>query len=160
ARAQRWQPSIANWLYTTARQVAHNARLAAQRRARRQRRAAIPEAVEPVDQMSGRELLAVLDEELDRLPARYREPLVLCYLEGWTRDEAAARLRVPAATLKSQLERGRRKLGEALTRRGCAPGAGLLALAASSSANATPALVRQMVQATAGKVSPAVLALV
>jgi RNA polymerase sigma factor (sigma-70 family) len=159
ARAQPWQPSVANWLYTTARKVAHNARLAAQRRARRQRHAAIPEAVPTVDQMSGRELLAVLDEELDRLPARYREPLVLCYLEGLTRDEAAGRLGVPAATLKSQLERGRRKLGEALTRRGCAPGAGLLALAASSSAGATPALVRQMAQATAGKVSPAVLSL-
>src|SRR5215831_4643976 len=54
ARAQRWQPSVANWLYSTARKVAHNARLAAQRRARRQRQAAIPEAVHAVDQMSGR----------------------------------------------------------------------------------------------------------
>src|SRR5581483_4040108 len=58
ARAGRWQESVANWLYTTARRVAHNARVAAQRRARRENGAAIPEAVEPVDRMTGRELLA------------------------------------------------------------------------------------------------------
>ena len=83
---------MANWLYATARKVARNARLAAARRARREGAAAVPEAVPPADAMTGRELLAALDEELDRLPPRYREPLVLCYLEGLTRDEAAARL--------------------------------------------------------------------
>jgi RNA polymerase sigma factor (sigma-70 family) len=99
AGAQRWQPSVANWLYATARKVAANARLAAQRRARREGRAAVPEAREPVDQVSGRELLQALDEELGRLRPRYREPLVLCYLEGLTREEAAARLSVPPSTL-------------------------------------------------------------
>src|SRR5438552_3271201 len=83
-------------------------------------------------EMTGREAFAALDEELDRLPPRYREPLVLCYLEGLSREEAAARLGVPAATLKSQLDRGRKKLGDALTRRGVVPGAGLLALAVTS----------------------------
>ena len=65
----RWQASVANWLYATARKVSRNARVAAQRRARRKARAAVPEAVQPVDTMSGRELLAALDEELERLPA-------------------------------------------------------------------------------------------
>ena len=65
----RWQASVANWLYATARKVSRNARVAAQRRARREARAAVPEAVQPVDTMSGRELLAALDEELERLPA-------------------------------------------------------------------------------------------
>src|SRR5262249_31065322 len=92
----------------------------------REARAAVPEQMQAVDQMTGRELLQALDEELARLPARYREPLVLCYLEGLTRDQAAARLGVPAATLRSQVERGRLKLGDALARRvkaGGRPGA-------------------------------------
>jgi len=151
AKSSRWQPSVANWLYTTARKVAHNARVAAQRRAKREGRAAVPEAVEPVDTMTARELLAALDEELDKLPPRYREPLVLCYLEGLTRDEAARRLGVPAATLKAQLERGRKRLAESLTRRGCVLGAGLLALAATSPAGASPPrLVEAVLAAVAG----------
>src|SRR4051812_17850518 len=59
AKAGRWQPSIANWLFTTARRVARDLRRAADRRAKREGRAAVPEAVEPVDRMTGRELLAV-----------------------------------------------------------------------------------------------------
>ena len=81
AAAGRWQPSVANWLYLTARRVAGNARRAAERRSRHERKAAVPEAVLPVDRMTGRELLEALDSELDRLPSAYREPLVLCYLE-------------------------------------------------------------------------------
>ena len=75
-----------------------------------------PASPSPLDQMTGREAFAALDEELGRLPPTYREPLVLCYLEGLTRDEAACRLGVPPATLKSQLERGRKKLGDAAGR--------------------------------------------
>src|SRR5205823_909740 len=106
AKSTRWQPSIANWLYTTARRVAHNAGVAAKRRIKREGRAAVPEAVPPVDRMTGRELLAVLDRELDRLPPIYREPLVLCYLEGLTHDEVAARLGVAPSTLKVRIHRG------------------------------------------------------
>src|SRR5205823_5637960 len=101
-----------------------------------------------------RELLAVLDEELDKLPARYREPLVLCYLESLTRDQAARRLGVPAATLKAQLERGRKRLGDALTRRGCALGSGLLAAAANSRGEAAPlATVQTVLAAVSGSPS-------
>src|SRR5262245_31289310 len=161
AKSQLWQPSIAGWLYDTARKVARNVRLSAQRRARREGRAAVPEAVTPVDRLSGRELLGALDEELNRLPGRYREPLVLCYLEGLTRDEAASRLAVPVATLKSQLERGRKRLGEALTARGCALGAGLLALAATSPAagGPSPAFVPMILRAALGGAEPSVAAL-
>jgi RNA polymerase sigma factor (sigma-70 family) len=134
----RWQPSVANWLYLTARRVSGNARLAAERRARRERRAVPRATLQPIDRMTGRELLEALDAELDRLPAIYREPLVLCYLEGLSREEAASRLGVLPATLKSRLERGRKRLGDALTKRGCVPGAALLVLATTSSANALP----------------------
>jgi RNA polymerase sigma factor (sigma-70 family) len=154
AKSGRWQPSVANWLYTTARRVARNARLAAERRARREKKVAVPEAVQPVDRMTGRELLDILDFELDRLSPAYREPLVLCYLEGLTRDEAAARLGVPPASLKTRLERGRRRLGEALTKRGCVLGAGLLALAATSPAGATPLRLYQAVLAAAAGSPP------
>jgi RNA polymerase sigma factor (sigma-70 family) len=157
AKSGRWQPSVANWLYLTARRIAHNARVAAARRVRREKSVAVPDSVQPVDRMTGRELLAALDEELDRLPPRYREPLVLCYLEGLTRDEAAARLGVPAATLKSRLERGRKQLGDALTKRGCVLGAGLLALAATSPARATaPRLADGVLTSAAGSPSAAV----
>src|SRR5205085_2001299 len=130
------------------------------RRARREGRAAVPEAVTDLDRMTGREASAALDEERGRLPPRYREPLVLCYLQGLTRDEAAARLGVSPVTLKSQLERGRQRLAAALTRRGVALGLGLLAGATSSGAGASPPpLVEAIQRAVGGRPSPAVAAL-
>ncbi len=113
----------------------------------------MPETQQPVDRMTGRELLDALDAELDQLPTTYREALVLCYLEGLTRDEAATRLGVPLATLKSRLERGRMRLGEALTNRGCMLGAGLLALAATSPGEAaSQRLYQAVLSATRGPV--------
>jgi RNA polymerase sigma factor (sigma-70 family) len=161
ARSLPLRASVANWLYSTARKVARNARLSSSRRARRERAAAVPEAVAPADQLTAQELVATLDEELDRLPPRYREPLVLCYLEGLARDEAAARLGVPQATLKSQLERGRKKLAVALAARGCALGVLLLAsaAAASSAEAASPRLIESVVAAAGGAPSLAVAAL-
>src|SRR5262245_39823174 len=160
ARGPRWRPSVAGWLYTTARKVAHNARVAARRRTVRECRAAVPEAVEPVDRMTGRELLAILDEELERLPSRYREPVVLCYLEGLTRDEAAAQLGVRAAPLHTQLARGRKRLADALTVRGYALPTALLALAVTSLAEASPPrLVESVLAAASGKPPAAVAAL-
>jgi RNA polymerase sigma factor (sigma-70 family) len=160
ASAQPWLRSVGNYLYTTARRIASNARLAAQRRARRENLAALPEVVQPIDQVTGRELIAVLDEELDRLPARYREPIVLCYLEGLTRDEVATRLGVGVGTIKTQLERGRKKLGDALTRRGCALGAGLLAVAVTSPARASsPRLVEAILSTVSGSPPASVAAL-
>jgi len=160
ASDRTWQSSIANWLYTTSRRIASRANRAASRRAKRESRPVARVTASALDQMTGREAFAALDEELDRLPPIYREPLVLCYLEGLTRDEAAVRLRVPPATLKSQLDRGRKRLGDALTKRGVALGAGLLALAATSRARASPPrLIEAIRAAAAGDVPPAVAAL-
>ena len=92
ADSTRWESSVTNWLYTTARRIAARTRLAADRRYRRERKAARPEVVSCLEQMTGTEVLAVLDEELDRLPAHYREPLVLCYLQGLTQDRKSTRL--------------------------------------------------------------------
>jgi RNA polymerase sigma factor (sigma-70 family) len=141
----RWRSSAAGWLYVAARRVARNARVADARRARREARAAVPEAVAPADPLSGRELVAALDAELDRLPPRYREPLVLCYLEGLPQDEAAAGLGVPLETLKSQLKRGRQKLAAGLAARGYDLGVVLLAVAAAAEARAVSPAVRQSI---------------
>src|SRR5207244_1550893 len=102
--------SLASWLYKVAYRVALRARDGALRRARREKpvpalqAVADPHAAIPAPD----ELRPVLDEELSRLPEKYRAPVVLCYLEGWTNEEAAGRLRCPVGTLKTRLARARR----------------------------------------------------
>jgi len=91
ASSQRWQSSIASWLYQTAYQLALKARTAATRRARREKAVAPRLPSNPLAEITGQELLTALDEELLALPEPLRAPLVLCYLEGVTRDEAAQR---------------------------------------------------------------------
>ena len=118
ASSQRWQPSVANWLHQTAHLLALKARRSTARRTRREAQVAARPSANPLAEMTGQELLAVLDEELLALPESLRAPLVLCYLEGATRDEAAERLRCPLSTLKKRLERGRDRLHAALVRRG------------------------------------------
>jgi len=159
AKGGRWQDSVANWLYATARKVAANASCAARRRARREARAGKPEAVAPAD-ITAKQLLAALDEELDKLPALYREPLLLCYLQGLTRDQAAYRLGVPLGTIKTRLERGRKKLHDALTNRGLSLGAGLLVLAATSQAGlSAPLSVETILETVSGRAPAAVVTL-
>jgi RNA polymerase sigma factor (sigma-70 family) len=147
----RWQASVANWLYTTSR--------AARRRTAREVRPARP-TPSALEEMTARELLVAVDEELDRLPPIYRETLVLCHLEGLARDEAAVRLGVPLATVKMRLERGRKRLADALTKRGIVLGAALLAASATSPAGASPpALIESVLAGVSGSPSPTAAAL-
>jgi RNA polymerase sigma factor (sigma-70 family) len=76
------------------------------------------------------ELSAVLDEEVRKLPERYRWPLVLCYLAGRTNAEAASELGCPGGTLAVRLARARERLRRGLVRRGLGPTAVLPALPA------------------------------
>ncbi|WZP00150.1 sigma-70 family RNA polymerase sigma factor [Isosphaeraceae bacterium EP7] len=109
------------------------------------------------------DLLALLDEELTRLPARYRTPLMLCDLEGTSRQDAARQLNLPEGTLSSRLSRGRTLLRDRLIRRGITTPAGLLPLPASLPALA-PSLADSTVRlaltfASGGAVTAAIAAL-
>jgi RNA polymerase sigma factor (sigma-70 family) len=127
ARAVRWQASVGNWLYGVAWRVARKARArAAQRRAHERQFAGLPRP-EAASEMSVREVGALLDEELQALPDYHRAPLVLCYLEGRSRNEAARQLGWTLATLKRRLEQGRARRRSRLTRRGLTLSAALLA---------------------------------
>jgi WD40 repeat protein len=92
----------------------------------------VKSAIDPTAEVTVREARALLDEELARLPERLRAPLVLCYLEDATRDEAARRLGWSPATLKRRLDRGRKLLRARLTRRGVTLSVPLLAAATAA----------------------------
>jgi len=126
AGAVRWRESIAGWLHVVAVRVCRKARLAAARRQKRERDVATMPTTDTVDD-AWAELRPILDEELAKLPERYRQPLVLCYLEGQSNDDAARTLGCPTGTVKSLLSRGREMLRHRLARRGCeVAGAALL----------------------------------
>ncbi|HKB01567.1 MAG TPA: sigma-70 family RNA polymerase sigma factor [Gemmataceae bacterium] len=80
----------------------------------------VPAPRTALDDLTGRELMAVVDQEVSRLPDRYRLPVVLCCLQGLARDEAAADLGWSFDSLKGRLERGRELLRQRLSARGLA----------------------------------------
>ena len=117
---------LGNWLYGVARRTSLKARaMAARRRAREATVDDLPDSAAP-EPAGWSDLRPILDLELERLPARYRAPLVLCDLEGKTRQEAARRLGWPEGTVHSRLSAGRKKLAARLARRGLALSGGLL----------------------------------
>jgi RNA polymerase sigma factor (sigma-70 family) len=117
--------AIGPWLYGVATRVAARARTQAARR--RRYHATLLELPIPdrTDAMVDPDLVDILDLELSRLPAKYRSPLVLCYLEGRTHEEAARDLQWPVGTVKGRLARARDLLRSRLARRGFAPSAGV-----------------------------------
>jgi HlyD family secretion protein len=129
ARALWVRDSLGPWLHQVAFRTASCVRSTAARRRRHEQKAAIPveeTCVEPID-----ELEKALHEEIDRLPERYRAPVVLCDLEGHTHEQVARHLGWPVGTVKSRLSRGRERLRGRLLRRGITPDAGLIAAALS-----------------------------
>ena len=114
---------LANWLHGVASRTALDARARADRRRARERKAFAmsPSEVGPDDGPERGELRAILDEELARLPASYRGAVVLCELDGLSRQAAARRLGIPEGTLSSRLARAKDLLRHRLTRRGLAP---------------------------------------
>jgi RNA polymerase sigma factor (sigma-70 family) len=136
ARSIRKRRALGSWLYGVAYRVAARARAEAGRRRAPERELPARAAADPLDEVSRRDLRAVLDQELSRLPAKYREPLVLCYLEGMTTEEAARELGWPQGTVFTRLARGRDRLRARLVRRGVTLAAPALAAALSEEATA------------------------
>ncbi len=121
--------ALANWLFGTARRVAARVLRDEVRRRRHEEHYArtIHERRENGAATADREWdWAKLYAELDRLPERYRVPIVLCDLEGLTHDQAAAALKCPPRTLETRLYRGRERLRRRLVRHGLMPAVGVV----------------------------------
>jgi RNA polymerase sigma factor (sigma-70 family) len=159
---------IGCWLYGVARQTALKARASRATRQKRERSVnPMPESA-VADPEIRSDVPALLDEEISRLPAHYRDVIVLCELAGTTVKEAARQLGCPEGTVASRLARGRALLARRLASRGLAVSAGALAgvLVQQASAAVPAALLSSTIktavaagQAAAGVVSGTVAAL-
>jgi RNA polymerase sigma factor (sigma-70 family) len=165
----RWHDSLGNWLAAVAHRTAVRARARNRRRSQREsqvgvetsgRARLLPSRAE--GELLWREACGILHEELDRLPDRFRLPLLLCYLEGHSRDEAAARLGWSLGAVKAGLERGRARLRQRLVRRGVTLSAGLLAAVGTAVKASDPPrhLLQSVLRAAAGTPSPGAAVLV
>ena len=125
---------VGPWLHGVAARVARRARAESSRRKARERVAVVPEAVEAVAEVEPGwpELRALIDEEIDRLPEHHRRAVVLCDVEGLSREEAAIRLGWTPNMVRGRLERARGRLRGRLARRGLAPPGAWSALVAST----------------------------
>jgi RNA polymerase sigma factor (sigma-70 family) len=142
---------LGNWLYGVAHRIARKARDGAALRRHHETEKAVrtPEGATPEEAWG--DLRPILDEELLRLPEKYRLALVLCYLEGKTNEEAARQLGRPVGTVKGRLARARDLLRSRLVRRGVAISAALFALlldrASAQAETVPPHLVEGTVKA-------------
>jgi RNA polymerase sigma factor (sigma-70 family) len=137
AAALQRSDTVANWLYTVAYRIALRARAHDARRRALEMEMAKQLPVQTADPVPTSELHELLDAELSRLPQRYRAPLVLCYLEGKTNEEAARLLGWTRRSLTGRLARARDLLHGRLTRRGLTlPAGGIAALAGAETVSA------------------------
>jgi RNA polymerase sigma factor (sigma-70 family) len=130
SRTVQWRTGLGPWLYGVAHRVAVKARTHSARVKRLDSVARPGQPILPAD-LSWVEACDLLHAELDRLPDQYRMPLLLCYLEGKTREEAAAALGLTSGTVKGRIRRGCDLLRDRLSRRGVALSVGLLAVLAA-----------------------------
>jgi RNA polymerase sigma factor (sigma-70 family) len=140
--------AIAAWLHGVAVRVAARVRADAARRRRREPLGVVANPVACADDGLDPDVRQILDEEINRLPCRYKDPVVLCYLEGLTHEEAARRLSWPVGSVKGRLARARSLLGSRLTRRGVASSAGAAGLALLSGYRAEASVPAPLVRAT------------
>src|SRR5229473_3207384 len=153
---------LPNWLFGVAYRTALAAKTAAARRRLRERQANPMISTDaPVNEL-WRDLRPILDEELSHLPSKYRVPIVLCDLEGKSRQEAARQLGWLPGTLSGRLARARGMLAKRLTRRGLTVSGAVLAASFGSnltSASVPPSLLASTVKASlmvaAGRVAGA-----
>jgi RNA polymerase sigma factor (sigma-70 family) len=147
ARSIGSRPALASWLHGVAYRVATRLRQENFRILNPDSRLPGRTVIDPGLEAAWRELSALLDGEVQALPEKYRAPLVLCYLEGRTRDQAARQLGWSLRTLDRRLAQGKDLLRGRLTRRGVALSAALLSagLAGPATAAPSPAALAQAV---------------
>ena len=138
AHSIRKRVSVVSWLHGVAYRVAMNAKRARRLPVLDSSAAAGPGQDEPAKAAALREVQAIVDEELNKLPEKYRAPFVLCCLEGKSRAEAAAELSLLEGTVSSRMARARQQMQQRLTRRGVVLSAALCAIDLTRSA--TPAI--------------------
>ncbi|HYV37798.1 MAG TPA: sigma-70 family RNA polymerase sigma factor [Gemmataceae bacterium] len=162
ARSIAKQDSVASWLYKVAYRIALRLRSAKVRR-REQEQLTLPKETDSgLADVVRRELRQVLDEEVHRLPEKYRAPILLCYLQGQTNEEAAALLHCPTGTIKIRLLRGREMLRKRLVKRGLALSITALlgeALVDMAQAAVPQPLIHAAANAACGGAAPAIGAL-
>jgi RNA polymerase sigma factor (sigma-70 family) len=148
---------VGNWLYGVAQQTALKARATSAKRSAREKQVAAMPETETSEPDFESDLPARLDQELSRLPDKYRAPVVLCELEGKTRKEVARQLNVPEGTVASRLARGKALLASRLSHHGGPVTTAALAavLAQQAAAASVPAAVvadtiQTLQQVTAG----------
>jgi RNA polymerase sigma factor (sigma-70 family) len=134
---------LGGWLHRVAHRIAVRASIESERRRAHERQAAKLAAMEISQVNSGDDLLPALHEELARLPAKLRTPVVLCYLEGLTHAQAALQLSCGEATVRRRLAGARDRLRNRLVRRGFAPAASGLVVSIGAEAGATPSAVAE-----------------
>src|SRR5262245_1713415 len=128
ARSIRQGQCLAAWLYRVAYHIAVQACAGLARRRGPELNVTMPNGPSPEDEILARELRAILHEEVNRLPARYRLPVILSYFEGRTNEETARELGWPVGTVKTRLNRARELLRARLARRGLSVSASVLAM--------------------------------
>jgi len=164
--------SLASWLYEVAHRTALHARKSAARRRAKERQVEAMAQKQVTRDDAIQDMLPLLDQELSRLPDKYRVPIILCDLEGKTRKKAAEQLGLPEETLSTRLARARAMLAKRLARHGTTLSGTAVALAVSqnmASASVPPSLVSSTVKigalvvagktGVAGVISAKVLAL-
>jgi RNA polymerase sigma factor (sigma-70 family) len=118
ADSLRRKSSLASFLHGTANRLARNAKRAAARRRNYEAKAATRPSINPANEMLWREVRALLDEEIARLPEKYRSVFVLCLLEELSQAEAGRRLGLKERTVSHRLAEARKRLSLRLARRG------------------------------------------
>jgi RNA polymerase sigma factor (sigma-70 family) len=141
ARSISKRISLGSWLYKVTYRVALEVQSRESKHAVSARCDAEFPAVGAADEAARRDLQRVIAEEVDRLPEKYRLPVVLCYFSGKTTEEAARRLGCPRGTVLSRLATARKRLHGRLTRRGLGLTAVALAAALEQKAVAAPAVL-------------------
>lgn len=145
--------SLGHWLHGVAHRLAVRSKVKSSRRSavEMERQGVAMAAQRSDDDIDRRDLRRVVHEEIDRLPERLRQPILLCYLEGLTNEDAARHLGCPSGTLKVRLAKAREILHGRLARRGIALSAALFLLVVPQTSMASD-VPRRLIKSTVAAV--------